>query len=262
MHDEIISLENVSVRRGDKYLLKNISWQVQKGQNWAVLGLNGAGKTTLLKIVTCYLWPTFGTVDVLGNRYGKVNIQEVRTSIGWVSNALDQQFQHHEGNTALEIVLSGKYASIGLYEHVSQEDVNRATELLEKFGILHLTHAPLHAFSQGERKKVLLARAWMSELKLLILDEPCSGLDIYSREEFLRTLESISKEDGGPTILFVTHHIEEILPSITDVLLLHAGEVVDAGGKNKVITEENLERTFQIPLRLRWENDRVWVSVK
>nr|WP_246593592.1 ATP-binding cassette domain-containing protein [Evansella tamaricis] len=241
--------------------MKNITWEVHKGQNWAILGLNGAGKTTLLKIVTCYMWPTTGTTDVLGNRYGKVNIHEVRKSIGWVSNALDEQLQSHGSSTALEVVLSGKHASIGLYEHVLEEDVSRAMELLQKFHIVHLADKPLNTFSQGERKKVLLARAWMSQLKLLILDEPCAGLDIYAREELLGSLEMLSKEENSPTLLFVTHHVEEVIPAISHALLIRAGEVVDAGVKNKVLTETNLEQTFQVPLRLKWEKDRPWVRV-
>jgi len=260
--DPVISLKEISVRREGKSLLKNISWDVHKGQNWAILGLNGAGKTTLLKIITCYLWPTIGTTDVLGNRFGKVNIHELRKSIGWVSNSLDQQLQARASDTALNIVLSGKYASIGLYDHVSEDDENKAIELLKKFNIQHLTHEALQIFSQGERKKVLLARAWMSELKLLILDEPCAGLDIYSREEFLETLEMMSREQDAPTIIFVTHHIEEIIPAITDLLFIRSGEVIDSGPKHRVLTEENLERTFQVPLSLHWENDRPWVHIK
>ncbi|WP_416148722.1 ABC transporter ATP-binding protein [Salipaludibacillus sp. HK11] len=260
--DKVISLNEVSVRRGGKHLLKNITWDVHKGQNWAILGLNGAGKTTLLKIITCYIWPTVGTADVLGNRYGEVNIHEVRKSIGWVSNSLDQQLQSYSNITALEIVLSGKYASIGLYDSVSEADKNRAIELLEKFNIQHLIDEPLQIFSQGERKKVLLARAWMSELKLLILDEPCAGLDIYSREEFLETLEIMNRDEGAPSIIFVTHHIEEIIPSITDLLFIRAGAIIDSGSKQHVLTEENLERTFEVPLSLHWENGRPWIHVK
>ncbi|MGJ9381944.1 ABC transporter ATP-binding protein [Salipaludibacillus sp. CF4.18] len=260
--ETVITLNDVSVRRGEKLLLKNISWNVHKGQNWAILGLNGAGKTTLLKIITCYMWPTLGSVDVLGYRYGKVNVHELRKSIGWVSNSLDQQLQSHQNDTALEIVLSGKYASVGLYDSITEDDNHQAMELLKKFDIQHITNEPLRVFSQGERKKVLLARAWMSELKLLILDEPCAGLDIYSREEFLNTLEKMTKEENAPTIVFVTHHIEEIIPSITDLLFIHSGEVVDSGTKEQVLTEKNLEQTFRVPLNLHWHNERPWISVK
>ncbi|PYZ91894.1 molybdenum ABC transporter ATP-binding protein [Salipaludibacillus keqinensis] len=257
----IISLKNINIIRNKKSLLKNVSWNIHKNQHWAILGLNGAGKTTLLKILTCYLWPTTGTIDVLGNRYGKVNIHEVRRSIGWVSTALDQQLQDHSQDSALEIVLSGKYASIGLYDAVSEQDKQEAMRLLDKFNISHLAHEPLTIFSQGERKKVLLARAWMSKLKLLILDEPCAGLDIRSREEFLSTLEKLSQEEEAPTMIFVTHHVEEIISPISDILLLRQGEVIAAGKKEETLTEENLSATFDLPIQVHWRNARPWISV-
>ncbi|QKS72933.1 ABC transporter ATP-binding protein [Paenalkalicoccus suaedae] len=258
----MITLKNINVTREGNEILKGVTWNAEKGQQWGILGLNGSGKTTLLKVITGNMWATAGTVDVLGNQYGMVNLPELRKSIGWVSAALDQQFNRHDEETALEIVLSGKHASIGLFEPITAEDVDRAHELLAKFNISHLTNEPLKFFSQGERKKVLLARAWMSNLELLILDEPCSGLDLYAREEFLDTLEVMKTDENAPTLLYVTHHLEEIIPSISHMLLLHDGEIVAAGPKKDVITEENLTKTFQVPVSLSWHEERPWIRVK
>src|SRR5690625_2651172 len=233
----IISLENILWRRGEKTILNDISWEVNKGEHWALLGLNGSGKTSLLKVITGYQWPNKGDVSVFGYEFGRVNIQQLRKSIGWVSTSLDDRFHMRTRDTALEIILSGKTATVGLYEDVSQEDVERAEQLLEQFNISHVGHQFFPTLSQGERRKAMIARAMMASPHLLILDEPCNGLDIYSKEELLETIENMCQAKDGPTVIYVTHHVEEIVPSISHSILLRSGNVVQSGKKEDVLTE-------------------------
>ncbi|MCM3670373.1 ABC transporter ATP-binding protein [Mesobacillus maritimus] len=259
---DVISLEGIVWQRNGKHILKNVSWDVNKGEHWALLGLNGSGKTSILKMITGYQWPNNGQVSVLGNLFGKTNIPELRKSIGWVSSSLDDQYQTRPSDTALEVVLSGKFASIGLYEDITEEDVKKASELLERFRIHHLADQLISSLSQGERRRAMIARALMSSPKLLILDEPCNGLDIYSKEELLSTIEEMVSLPGGPTLLYVTHHIEEIVPSISHALLIKEGEVVASGHKSSTLTETQLEQTFRVPVSLTWDNERPWIRIK
>lgn len=260
--EQIVSIQNATVQRSGKKLITNISWEIHKGEHWGILGLNGSGKTTLLKVIAGSMWPKAGSgpVDVLGKRFGKTYMPELKKSIGWVSQAVDQQYQAHHQTTALDVVLSGKHASIGIYEPITESDVIRAQKLLSQFRIRHLEDKPLIHFSQGERKKTLLARAWMADPKLLILDEPCAGLDIFAREELLDTLEETT--GTGPTLLYVTHHLEEVIPSLTHVLLMKQGEIAAKGKKHEVLTQENISHTFQVPVSVEWENERPWVKVQ
>lgn len=258
----VLSIQNIIWRRGGKEILKNISWDVHAGEHWALLGLNGSGKTSILKMITGYQWPNNGRVTVFGNIFGQTNIPELRKSIGWVSSSLDEQFHTHPNDTALEVVLSGKFASIGLYEEIIAEDVFRARKLLDQFRIPHLEDQLFTFLSQGEKRKVMIARALMASPRLLILDEPCSGLDIYSKEELLSTIDEMIRVPGGPTLLYVTHHIDEIVPSISHALLLKSGEVIAKGCKSSTLTESLLESTFKVPILLDWENGRPWIKIK
>ncbi|WP_078427032.1 ABC transporter ATP-binding protein [Alkalihalobacterium alkalinitrilicum] len=259
---EIIKLDEILLKKWDKTIINNLSWQVKKGEHWALLGLNGSGKTSLLKIITGYEWPSTGKVSVLGNTYGTCNLQEVRKKIGWVSTALDDRFQTRTNDTVLEVILSGKMASIGLYEDVTPEEIDHAEQIAQRFNILHLINEPIGILSQGEKRKTFLARAWMGNPDLLILDEPCNGLDVYSRESLLETIEELSSLDDGPTIIYVSHHIEEMVRGITNALILKEGQVVDKGKKEEVITARNLEAAFNLPLKLSWEGGRAWIAIK
>lgn len=191
--NNVISLKNINWKRNGNQILNGVSWEVQTGEHWALLGLNGSGKTSLLKMITGYQWPNSGgEVSVLGNIFGKTNIPELRKSIGWVSSSLDQEYQSRPNDTALEVVLSGKFASIGLYEEITENDVKKANKLLDQFRIKHLSNQFIQSLSQGEKRKAMIARALMSSPRLLILDEPCNGLDIYSKEELLTTIEDMT----------------------------------------------------------------------
>lgn len=255
----VINVKNISWQRDETTILNGIDWEVREGEHWCLVGLNGSGKTSLLKIICGYTWPTTGEVSVLGNRYGGVDLREVRKSIGWVSTALMAQL--HEQETAARVVMSGREATIGLYTTPSEEDVKKAAELLDTFGCEALKDRPFHALSQGERQKVLIARALMASPRLLILDEPCTGLDLLSREQLLTMIEKIASQPNGPTLLYVTHHIEEILPCFTHTLLLKAGAVDQAGPSDKVLTADELTRFFGVPVDIRRSQGRSWVSL-
>lgn len=186
-------------------------------------------------------------------------MREVRKSIGWVSTAMMARLHEHE--TAIRVVLSGREATVGLYSVPDAADVEKASELLESFGCGALKHRHYGALSQGERQKVLIARALMASPRLLILDEPCTGLDLLSREQLLAMIEQIAKQPNGPTLLYVTHHIEEILPCFTHTLLLKAGKVDQVGKTESVLTAENLTRFFGVPVHIQRSQGRSWVSL-
>lgn len=250
----------MSCIRDKKYILKEVTWQVGVGEHWAILGLNGSGKTTLLNIINGYMWPSSGSVRVLGKEFGRVDIWEVRRMIGWVSSSLQEKLYAHE--SVSDIVLSGKYASIGLYDRPDAGDRLRAASLLEQVGCGFLGDRRYETLSQGEKQKVLIARALMSDPRLLILDEPCSGLDILSREQFLTAISGLARREGGPNLLFVTHRVEEILPDFTKALLLRRGEVHSQGPTPALLTTENLSDFFEIPVEVRWQDGRPWMSVR
>ncbi|SEA26885.1 iron complex transport system ATP-binding protein [Thalassobacillus cyri] len=262
MSEQIISLKGIEWKQKDKTILKDITWNVEKGEHWALLGLNGSGKTSLLNMIIGYQWPTNGEVTVLDRRFGETNILELRKSIGWVSTSLDERFKHHGGETASEVVLSGKHATIGIYDEITAEDINRANHLLQQFRIGHLAGQKFSSLSQGEKRKTMIARAWMASPELLILDEPCSGLDILSREELLQTIDQMNHSADGPTLIYVTHHTEEVIPSISHALLLHSGRIVASGEKHRTLTEGSLQETLELPLALEWDNGRPWIRVQ
>ncbi|MGG1660330.1 ABC transporter ATP-binding protein [Brevibacillus sp. NRS-1366] len=255
----ILDVKKVTWQRDETTILQNINWQVRGNEHWCLVGLNGSGKTSLLKIICGYTWPTSGEVNVLGNLYGTVDLREVRKSIGWVSTALIAQLHEHE--TAFRVILSGREATIGLYSVPSAEDVKKAEDLLITFGCAALKNRPFGALSQGERQKVLIARALMASPRLLILDEPCTGLDLLSREQLLAMIEQIAAQPNGPTLLYVTHHIEEILPCFTHTLLLKDGAVDQAGPNDQVLTAERLSRFFGVPVNVQRSQGRSWISL-
>lgn len=255
----VAKLEGVSYVRNGKALLKDVNWEIQRGEHWVVLGLNGSGKTTLLKILSASLLPTKGEVTVLGERFGSYPLGELRKSIGWVSSSLHQQLHAYE--YAENIILSGKYASIGLYDEPDQEDIDYALALMEELAITHLLHQPYEVLSQGERQKVLIARSLMARPQLLILDEPCSGLDVFAREQLLQTIERLGSKQDGPTLIYVTHHIEEIVPVFAHSLLLRDGEQYAAGRTDELLTEATLSRFFGLPVDVNHRHERYSLEI-
>lgn len=255
---KIVEFENVSLIREKKNLLNNISWTVKPKQNWAILGLNGAGKTLLLQLICGYLWPSSGHLEVLGHVFGKASIPELQSKIGWVSSTLHYQIKNSE--TAEKIVLSGKFASIGIYQSYSEADLLQAKEQLIKAGGRSLIGKKFPVLSQGERQLVLIARALMANPDLLILDEPCNGLDLFAREKLLQQIQAIAEEVKSPSLIYVTHHTEEILPCFNHLMLMKDGAIFAKGTREELFTEVRLSDFYSesiqiIPLK----NDRLTV---
>ncbi|MFD1928085.1 ABC transporter ATP-binding protein [Sporosarcina siberiensis] len=255
----VISFTDVSLRRNGQAILKGINWDINSNEHWAILGLNGSGKTSLLNIVSGYHFPTTGDVSVLGNKFGKTSLPELRKKIGFVSSSLDRFSQLVNNETIEEVVVSGKFASFGLYEHVSEEDYKKASSLIELMRLSYLKGKSFQFLSQGEKRRVLIARALMSNPEILILDEPCSGLDILSREQLLAIMKDVKQNNCH--IIYVTHHIEELVKELTHVLLLHNGEIVAAGPKKEVLIDTKLSKTFEVPVKINWKNDRPWLTL-
>ncbi|MBC1436144.1 ABC transporter ATP-binding protein [Listeria rocourtiae] len=238
----MFKFDQVYLKRDGRTLLDSIDWAVKPQEHWAVLGLNGSGKTTLLKLLNGYLWPTSGSLDVLGHKFGETSLPELRKSIGWVSSSLQQQLREYD--FAESIVVSGKFASIGLYQDTTAEEKETACNILIECGGKELIGKRYAILSQGERQIVLIARALMAKPELLILDEPCTGLDIFAKKRLLDRIKIITNLPHTPTILYVTHHTEEILPCFSHTLLLKDGKKYDAGPTQAMLTTEKLSSFY------------------
>ncbi|AZN42407.1 ABC transporter ATP-binding protein [Paenibacillus albus] len=256
----IIDMKHVSWRREGLTLLNDVNWQVAPGEHWALLGLNGSGKTTLLNIVNGYFWPSEGSVSVLGYRFGEVDLRDLRKSIGWVSTSLQEKL--YVSDRTQNIVISGKHATIGIYDLITEEDLAFARSLMEKLGCAHLWDREFRTCSQGEKQKLLIARALMAKPRILILDEPCNGLDLFSRERLLASIKDLAESDDAPTLIYVTHHTEEILPVFTHALLIRSGEVVHSGRTEDVLTTDRLSEFFESPVIVEEHNERVYVRIE
>lgn len=257
---QVIHMNDVSWRRQGKEILRGINWTVSKGEHWTVLGLNGSGKTTLLNMVNGYIWPTTGSVTVLGETFGKTDIHLLRRSIGWVSSSLGERINGRHKTE--DLVVSGKFAAVGLvYAEPEAADFERAKKLMEQMNIGHTYGRAYEKCSHGEKQKVLIARGLMANPKLLILDEPTNGLDFIAREQLLSTIEQIASLEKAPTIIFVTHHIEEVLPTFSHTLLLKNGTIFAQGARNEVITDENMSNLYEQSIQVEWKNDRAWMSL-
>lgn len=239
---------NVSFIRDKKSLLNNVSWTVESSENWAILGLNGAGKTLLLQLICGYLWPSKGRLAVLDQVFGQASIPELQKRIGWISTALQYRMKNWE--SAEKIVLSGKFASIGIYQHYTQEELDQAKAILKNAGGESLIGKKYEVLSQGERQLVLISRALMANPELLILDEPCNGLDLFAREKLLTQIQQIAEQDNHPTLLYVTHHTEEILPCFNHLMLLKEGEIFAKGTQSELFNEETFADFYAEPIQI------------
>lgn len=255
----VVHLKEVSWRKNGSLILKKINWTVHSGEHWAIVGLNGSGKTSLLNMLNGYIFPSTGKVIVLDNRFGSCDLRNLRKLIGWVSSSLQENLYVNEN--VMDIVLSGKYASIGLYDSVGKKDKLRASILLEQFECSHLLKRRYFMLSQGEKQKVLLARGLMSSPELLILDEPCNGLDLFARENFLSLVGQLGREEAGPTLLYVTYHLEEILPIFTYSLLMRDGTVHAAGKTVDILSESRLSDFFDHPVHFEWRGARPRIGI-
>jgi iron complex transport system ATP-binding protein len=251
----ILEVNNLRVARGDTTILDHVSWRVERGEHWAILGANGSGKTSMLKALTGYLSPTSGEVSLLGRHYGTCDWRDLRLKIGVVMSAFATSIPPAE--VALDTVVSGKFAQLDLWHRGSAADRAAGLRLLRANRLGQLAKREWLYLSQGERQRVLIARALMARPQLLILDEPCAGLDPVARENFLGFIDELAARaltgrngKSSPALVLVTHHVEEITPAFTHVLLLRGGRVLAAGPREQVLTSANLSETFGAPLRL------------
>ena len=255
----ILQIEKLLLRRGDTVILDHVSWRVRHGEHWVILGANGSGKTSLLSSLTGYLMPTAGEISLLGQRYGETDWRELRKRVGLVSSSVRQMMADDE--PALETVVSGKYAMIDLWGRMTRTDRARARHLLRQLECGHLADRAWRVLSQGERQRVLIGRALMAQPQLLILDEPCAGLDPTAREHFLQFLQRLGRRKDSPTLVLVTHHVEEIMPAFSHVLMLKGGRVLAAGKKAEVLTAGSLSRAFATRATLGKVRGRYHMSV-
>jgi iron complex transport system ATP-binding protein len=244
----LLQVTGLVVNRGGTAILKGIDWTVRRGEHWAILGPNGSGKTSLLSALTGYLMPTAGEMTLLGQRYGESDWRELRKRVGLVSSSIRQRMVDEE--PAVETVVSGKYAMIDFWGSPKPAELRAARKLLGGLDCSYLADRPWGVLSQGERQRVLIARALMAKPDLLILDEPCAGLDPVARERFLLWLQALGQGNGRPGLVLVTHHVEEIVPALTHALLLRGGGIVAAGPVAEALTSDQLSLTFDAAVRL------------
>ncbi len=242
MAEAIAELTGNSFYHGKTKILDGISWTIHPHEHWALIGPNGSGKTTLLKILSGNLWPSSGTVKILGKKFGKADLRELRKHIGWVSSYLTENIP--EEDSILDIVVSGKHASFGVYEAITSSDRKRALGLIEFMGCGYLLDRWFPVLSQGEQQKILIARALMGEPALLVLDEPCTGLDMKARKSLLGSVSKICRRNKS-TVVYVTHHIEEIIDEFRHVLMIRSGKVFFKGAKEKALTGGRIKELFK-----------------
>lgn len=253
--DVVIDVVGASVVRGGKFLVRDISWRVELDERWVVLGPNGAGKTTLLNIASARLHPTSGIVHILGERLGRVDVTELRTRIGLSTVSLHDRMPTHE--TVLDVVVTASYAVVGRFrERYESADERRARALLAQLGAGSLLDRAYGTLSEGERKRVQIARALMTDPELLLLDEPAAGLDLGGREDLVRRLTGLADDPDAPAMVVVTHHVEEIPAGFTHALLLRDGGIVAQGLLRQTITSKNLSDTFGLPLQVTYADGR------
>jgi len=255
----ILDISGLRIERGDTVILDRLSWRVQRGEHWVILGANGSGKTSLLNAITGYLTPTDGVVEVLGERFGESDWRELRKRIGLVSSSIRQRMA--DGEPVLETLISGRYAMIDFWGRITPGDRRAALRTLPLIECAHLAERPWRVLSQGERQRVLIGRALMAKPRLLILDEPCAGLDPVAREHFLQFIQRLGSGAKAPALVLVTHHVEEIMPVFTHALILKDGRVLAAGEKSATLTSRTLSRAFGAPVRFRPEAGRYILKV-
>jgi iron complex transport system ATP-binding protein len=251
----VIEVDRATVVRGHTALVHDVTWQVELDERWVVLGPNGAGKTTLLNLAAARIYPTRGTVHVLGERLGRVDVTELRTRIGLSTAGFAERVPPDE--TVHNAVLTASWAVVGRFrERYERVDDARARALLDQFGVAHLADRAYGTLSEGERKRVQIARALMTDPELLLLDEPAAGLDLGAREDLVRRLEELAADPDAPATVLVTHHVEEIPRGFGHALLLREGAVVAQGLLRETVTAENLSKTFGLPLSLSYVDGR------
>jgi iron complex transport system ATP-binding protein len=247
--DLVVAVVAASVMRSGTYLLRDVTWRVELDERWVVLGPNGAGKTTLVNLAAARLHPTDGTVDVLGERLGRTDVMELRTRVGLSTASLADRIPAEE--RVHDLVVTASWSVVGRFrERYDAMDDVRARALLDQLGVAALADRRYGTLSEGERKRVQIARALMTDPELLLLDEPAAGLDLGAREDLVGRLAELAHDPDAPALVLVTHHVEEIPPGFSHALLLREGTVVAQGLLTDTVTSENLSKTFGLPLRV------------
>jgi len=251
--DVVIAIDRATVTRNRTNLIHDVTWQVELDERWVILGPNGAGKTTLLNLAAARLYPTRGTVHVLGEKLGRVNVNELRTRLGLTTAGLALP----PDETVLDVVMTASWAVVGRFrEAYDAMDSSRAQALLEQFGVGGLANRIYGTLSEGERKRVQIARALMADPELLMFDEPAAGLDLGAREDLVRRLADLAADPDAPALVLVTHHVEEIPDGFTHALLMRDGGVVAQGLLGDTVTGDNLSKAFDLPLKVSYADGR------
>ena len=258
MSKPIFEVSQLRVER-ETVILDRVNWRVERGQHWVILGANGSGKTSLLSALTGYLMPSGGEIRIGAARYGAADWRDVRRSVGLVSASLGQKIEPEQ--TAREVILSGREAQINFWRRARAGEEKRAAQMLRHVRAGHLADRAWRFLSQGERQRVLIGRALMARLRILFLDEPCAGLDPVAREDFLRLLAPLAGRRQAPALVLVTHHVEEIVPLFTHVLVLRGGRVLASGPKRKALTSPNLSAAFGASIRLHRSGSRYRLDI-
>lgn len=245
----LLDVHALTLRRGPKTLLNKLDWTVNPGEHWVLMGPNGCGKTSLLRSLTGFLTPTSGDIQLLGQTYGECDWREVRRAIAMVSSSLQPHIPG--GEPAIETVISGIYDQLDFWGKATAADQRLARKLLTRLNAKEIISREWAYLSQGERQRVLIARALAASPQVLILDEPCAGLDPVARADFLVAMEQLAQDRDGPAIILVTHHVEEITPAFTNLLLLSRGKRLAAGSLKDELTSTRLSEAFERPVRLR-----------
>lgn len=257
---EAVRFSEVSFRREGRPILKAVDWTVRTGERWVLLGRNGSGKSTLLSMIPALTYPTSGTLEVFGKTFGMVPWEQIRKRTAFVSATLNKFLSTLYGMTVSDIVLSGKFLTIGLYEDADPDDLESCRRMLHDFHLTELAGKRFATLSEGEKRRVLTARALMNPAELLVLDEPCASLDICERESLLSGLER-RVQNTGRTVLYVTHNLEEIMPFITHAAVLGEGRMLAAGPKKEVLTDAMLSHLYGQNVQLEWDYERPWIKI-
>ena len=254
----LIKADNLSLKRGSFYPVKDIDWTIEKGDNWVLFGANGCGKTTLLSILSGYQSGNVGSVYLFDQKVDKENFIELRKRIGFVSSSFFGRYLHTE--TVEDIVLAGKFGTLGIQGEITDADIRKMKALGRSLGIERKLRYPYDHLSRGQQQRALICRALMSDPEVLLLDEPCSGLDLIGRETFLHDVQDMA-EEGGVTVVYVTHHTEEILPFFNKTTLMKQGEIVSSGNIREVFADEPLTEFFGVKARTIWTDNHFFINL-
>ncbi|GAB3617542.1 ABC transporter ATP-binding protein [Okibacterium endophyticum] len=251
----VLQMNDVSVVRNGRAIVDSVSWTVEDDERWVILGPNGAGKTTLLQLASTLMYPSSGRVEILDSRLGGVDVFELRPRIGFASTAMARRVPFEE--RVLDVVMTAAYSVTGRWNELYEDiDVKRARRVLGEWKLDHLHDRRFGTLSDGEQKRVQIARAVMTDPELLLLDEPAASLDLGAREELVKLLGGYAQADGSPAIIMVTHHVEEVPLGFTHAMLLNDGRVVEAGPIREALSSESLTATFGLPIELSERDGR------